>query len=106
MQSSTCVDECPENLEQSSFILGLVGQAPMLGAGAEALAIAVSRAGGLGSHPAAGSTPGQLLESARAIRAATPAPFAINLFILEPCKPDPGIQSSFECWRGFQSINS
>jgi nitronate monooxygenase len=66
-------------------------QAPMLGAGAEALAIAVSRAGGLGSFPAAGSTPGQLLESARAIRAATPAPFAINLFILDPCKPDPQV---------------
>jgi len=66
-------------------------QAPMLGAGAEALTVAVSRAGGLGSFPAAGSTPGQLLESARAIRAATPAPFAINLFILDPCKPDPGV---------------
>ena len=66
-------------------------QAPMLGAGAEALAIAVSRAGGLGSFPAAGSTPDQLLESVRAIRAATSAPFAINLFIIDPCMPDPQV---------------
>lgn len=60
----------------------------MLGAGAEALAIAVSRAGGLGSLPAAGSTPGQLAASVRAIGEAVQAPFAVNLFILDPCKPD------------------
>lgn len=61
----------------------------MLGAGAEALTIAISRAGGLGSFPAAGSTPAQLLASVRAIREATSAPFAVNLFILDPCEPDP-----------------
>lgn len=66
-------------------------QAPMLGAGAEALAIAVSRAGGLGSFPAAGSTPAQLAASVRVLREAAQAPFAVNLFILDPCEPEPQI---------------
>lgn len=64
-------------------------QAPMLGATGEAIAIAVSKAGGLGSFAAAGSTPQQILDACATIRAATDAPFAVNIFILEPADPDP-----------------
>lgn len=66
-------------------------QAPMLGATTEAIAIAVSRAGGLGSLAGAGSSPAALTKSIAAIRAATDAPFAVNLFVLEPANPDAAI---------------
>lgn len=61
----------------------------MLGASGEAMAIAVSRAGGLGSFPAAGSSPAQIAAACAAIREATDAPFAVNLFVLDPAQPDP-----------------
>ena len=64
-------------------------QAPMLGATTEAIAIAVSNVGGLGSFPAAGSTADQLTASVAAIRAATDRPFAVNTFVLPPTNPDP-----------------
>ena len=60
----------------------------MLGASGEAMAIAVSRAGGLGSFPAAGSSPAQIAAACAAIREATDAPFAVNLFVLDPARPD------------------
>jgi len=61
----------------------------MLGASGEAMAIAVSRAGGLGSFPAAGSTPDQIAAACAAIREASAAPFAVNLFVLDTARPDP-----------------
>ena len=72
-------------------------QAPMLGATTEAIAIAVSNAGGLGSFAAAGSTPEQLAGSVAAIRAATDRPFAVNTFVLPPTDPDPAdVKSGME----------
>jgi nitronate monooxygenase len=55
--------------------------APMAGgAGTPDLVAAVSNAGGLGSWGGAYSTPQQILDAARQIRALTGKPFAINLF--------------------------
>ncbi|MBV9954157.1 MAG: nitronate monooxygenase [Pseudolabrys sp.] len=55
--------------------------APMAGGtGTPQLVAAVSNAGGLGSWGGAYSTPQQILDAARAIRALTSKPFAINLF--------------------------
>ncbi len=55
--------------------------APMAGgAGTPELIAAVSNAGGLGSWGGAYSTPQQILDAAKQIRALTSQPFAINLF--------------------------
>jgi len=55
--------------------------APMAGgAGSPELVAAVSNAGGLGSWGGAYSTPQQILDAAKQIRALTSRPFAINLF--------------------------
>src|SRR5688572_19396969 len=55
--------------------------APMAGgAGTPELVAAVSNAGGLGSWGGAYSTPHQILDAARQIRALTDKPFALNLF--------------------------
>ena len=55
--------------------------APMAGgAGTPELVAAVSNAGGLGSWGGAYSTPQQILDAARQIRALTDKPFALNLF--------------------------
>ncbi len=64
-------------------------QAPMLGATTEAIAIAVSNAGGMGSLAAAGSTPEQIKAGVAAMDAATSAPYAVNIFVLDPVDPDP-----------------
>jgi nitronate monooxygenase len=63
-------------------------QGPMLGASNEALAIAVSKAGGLGSLAAAGLAPAGIAKGVSAIRAATDRPFLVNIFILKPAHPD------------------
>jgi len=55
--------------------------APMAGSGGTPdLVAAVSNAGGLGSWGGAYSTPQQILDAARQIRALTAKPFALNLF--------------------------
>jgi nitronate monooxygenase len=55
--------------------------APMAGGtGTPELVAAVSNAGGLGSWGAAYSTPQQIIDTARQIRALTSKPFALNLF--------------------------
>lgn len=66
-------------------------QAPMLGATTESIVIAVAKAGGMGSLAGAGSTPAALAQAIAKIRAATDAPFAVNMFVLEPASPDPAI---------------
>jgi nitronate monooxygenase len=66
-------------------------QAPMLGATTEAIAIAVSKTGGLGSFAAAGSSPQKLKDGVAAIRAATDAPFLVNTFVLRTGDPDPAM---------------
>jgi nitronate monooxygenase len=66
-------------------------QAPMLGATTETIAIAVSEAGGMGSFAAAGSNPDQIRNSVATINAATSAPYAVNIFVLDPVDPDPSV---------------
>ncbi len=62
-------------------------QGPMLGVSNEALAIAVSKAGGLGSLAAAGLSPEAIAKGVSAIRTATDKPFLVNIFIQAPANP-------------------
>jgi nitronate monooxygenase len=55
-------------------------QAPMANNQPPLLAAAVSEAGGLGSVPGAALSPDELRAAIREVRAATGAPFAVNLF--------------------------
>ena len=71
-------------------------QAPMAGAQGPELTIAVCRAGGLGSLPAAMLTPDRLREQIAAVRQATDAPFNVNFFTHAEPKPDPQIEAR---WR-------
>lgn len=59
-------------------------QAPMAGAAAPELALAVCEAGGLGTLSVAMAKPAQIAEQASFLRAHTKAPFALNLFAFEP----------------------
>jgi nitronate monooxygenase len=61
--------------------------APMLGASTPAAAAAVSRAGGLGSLAAAGFTPGEIAAEVAGLKALG-APFAVNLLMTEPARPE------------------
>lgn len=71
-------------------------QAPMAGAQGSALAIAVCRAGGLGSLPCAMLSLDQARAEMEAIRAATDAPFNVNFFCHAPPAPDEAAQAR---WR-------
>ena len=62
-------------------------QAPMAGASSPEMALAVSLAGGLGSIAAAAFAPDAIEASAAMVRAATPAPFAINLLVAPKSQP-------------------
>jgi len=64
-------------------------QAPMVGAQDERMAIAVSRAGAMGSLGCGAMAPGDIEAAAAAIRAATDAPFSINLQMVPELKPAP-----------------
>jgi len=66
-----------------------LNQAPMAGAQDTALAIAVSKAGGLGSLPCAMLTPDQLRAELETIRAATDKPVNLNFFAHTPPVADP-----------------
>jgi nitronate monooxygenase len=63
-------------------------QAPMLGASTQAMALAVSRAGGMGQLAAAGLGPDQIEASVAELKAATDRPFALNFLMTEPVRPD------------------
>ena len=63
-------------------------QAPMAGSQGSALAIAVSRAGGLGSLPCAMLNPEATRSELTAIRARTDRPFNVNFFCHTPPAPD------------------
>jgi nitronate monooxygenase len=63
-------------------------QAPMAGIQGSALAIAVSRAGGLGSLPCAMLSIDAMRQELRAIRAATDGPFNVNFFCHTPPRLD------------------
>jgi nitronate monooxygenase len=64
-------------------------QAPMAGVQDHALAIAVSNAGGLGALPCAMLDAATLERQLAALRAGTPAPFAVNFFAHTPPVADP-----------------
>src|SRR5437868_5899883 len=77
--------EPPMSLQQLFGIELPIIQAPMAGWQGSALAIAVSKAGGLGSLPCAMLGIDDLRRELAAIRAATSKPFNINFF----CHPQP-----------------
>src|ERR1700679_4319651 len=71
-------------------------QAPMARAQGPELTIAVCRAGGLGSLPAAMLTPDRLREQIATVRNATSAPFNVNFF----CHAEPTPNAELEArWR-------
>ena len=63
-------------------------QAPMWGASTQAMALAVSRAGGLGQLAAAGLGPDQIAASVAELKGATDQPFALNFLMSDPVRPD------------------
>jgi nitronate monooxygenase len=71
-------------------------QAPMAGVQGHALALAVSRAGGLGSLPCATLAPEALRRELAALRAGTDRPFNVNFFCHHPPVPDPARERA---WR-------
>ncbi|HEY5893917.1 MAG TPA: nitronate monooxygenase [Chthoniobacterales bacterium] len=72
-------------------------QAPMAGAQASALAVAVCNAGGLGSLPCAMLSIDAMRQELAAIRAQTTGPFNVNFFCHTPPPPDPVAEAA---WRG------
>ncbi|MGL4635140.1 MAG: NAD(P)H-dependent flavin oxidoreductase [Beijerinckiaceae bacterium] len=62
-------------------------QGPMLGASTEAMVLAVSNSGGLGSLAASGLSPDGLVQAAARLRAGTDRPFQLNLFVQAPAQP-------------------
>jgi len=71
-------------------------QAPMAGVQGNALAIAVSNAGGLGSLPGALLSPDAMQTELAAIRAGTGKPFNVNFFCHTQPTPDPQREAA---WR-------
>ncbi|WP_340647076.1 nitronate monooxygenase [Phenylobacterium sp.] len=62
-------------------------QAPMVGASSPEMAVAVSKAGGLGALGAGGLAPADIEPAVAALRAATDRPFGVNLFINPAARP-------------------
>jgi nitronate monooxygenase len=71
-------------------------QAPMAGVQDVALAIAVSKAGGLGSLPCAMLSVEAMRKELAALRAATDSPYNVNFFVHTPPVPDARRE---EAWR-------
>ena len=71
-------------------------QAPMAGSQGSALAIAVSKAGGLGSLPCAMLAPDAIRKELLAITAATANPYNVNFFVHRDPSPDPAREAA---WR-------
>jgi len=62
-------------------------QAPMVGASSFEMALAVSKAGGLGSFGAGAMAPADIEAEVRRFRTASDRPFGVNLFVLEAATP-------------------
>ena len=71
-------------------------QAPMAGSQGSALAIAVSKAGGLGSLPCAMLAPDAMRKELLAITAATSNPYNVNFFVHRDPSPNPAREAA---WR-------
>src|ERR1700735_1660799 len=65
-------------------------QSPRVGASTFEMALAVSRAGGMGFFGAGAMAPADIEAEIGRFRAARDAPFGVNLFVLEPPKPSQG----------------
>ncbi|HLK24303.1 MAG TPA: nitronate monooxygenase [Caulobacteraceae bacterium] len=63
-------------------------QAPMFNASTQAMAVAVSKAGGLGQFAAAGSPPDQIETVVAELKRDADAPFGVNLLMVQPVAPD------------------
>jgi nitronate monooxygenase len=63
-------------------------QAPMLGASGQAMAAAVTGAGGMGSLAAGGLPPEAIGPAVAGLRKAADGPFAVNLLMTRPVAPD------------------
>jgi nitronate monooxygenase len=63
-------------------------QAPMVGASTDAMALAVTQTGGLGSIAAGALTPDQIGGAVSAMKAASDAPFGVNLLMAPAARPD------------------
>jgi nitronate monooxygenase len=63
-------------------------QAPMAGASFDAMAVAVSRAGGMGGLAAATVAPADIAAAVDSVRTQTDAPFAVNLQMAPPSQPE------------------
>ena len=63
-------------------------QAPMVGASTDALALAISGAGGMGTLAAGVLAPAEIGPAVAAMREATDAPFAVNLLMAPAASPD------------------
>ena len=83
-------------LDVRDIALPVIG-APMAGGpSTPALAAAVSEAGGLGFLAAGYKSPDTVAAEVAALRAATTAPFGVNLFVVEPYEPE---ASSLDAYR-------
>ena len=74
-------------------------QAPMAGAQASGLAIAVSNAGGLGSLPCAQLGFDSMRDELAAIRAGTTRQYNVNFFCHTPPTPDPAREAAWRASR-------
>lgn len=63
-------------------------QAPMVGASLDGLVLAVSRAGGLGTYAIATLSPAEIGPAIAEMKAATDAPFGVNLLMAPKAAPD------------------
>lgn len=63
-------------------------QAPMVGASLDGLTLAVSRAGGMGTLAAGALAPEEIGPAVAALKAATDAPFGVNLLMAPAAAPD------------------
>jgi nitronate monooxygenase len=63
-------------------------QAPMLGVSSPEMALAVSRAGGVGSLAGAGWGASEIAAAVGDLKSRTDAPFAVNLLMTRPADPD------------------
>src|SRR5204862_17265 len=66
-------------------------QAPMVGASLDGLALAVSGAGGLGTYAIATLAPAEIGPAIAAMRAATDAPFGVNLLMAPKTTPEAAV---------------
>ena len=65
-------------------------QAPMLSATGAEMTLAVCRAGGLGMFAGGGSAPEELGPAIAGLKAASDAPFGVNLLMAPRARPGPG----------------